>query len=775
MAISVACPCGATYRVADHFAGKKISCECGLSVDVPSPYDARDPATLRTTRREEAPAPRTAPPLGGPGTAVGTVARGRGLPWVWLVGGGCGVTVLVGLFLLLGGAVLLAVRPPPVASLPAAGEAGGSGGHDAPFAGDDEFEPFPDGAEARKPGSATALIVVSRKGDARQRLTLALNEQDYTDFKAVANPVSAVRRLGFGKKHWLEIQDLKVETDDARRTVTIGYTTRGMARLVGDGAWEIAREGVREWEPIGGHDNEALFDASTETRTGMLRMTVHVVVPRGGRGLKLSPGQERLTYELPDRGGLDAGGAAPELTVDVQPQLMACLGKLYGDRKFADMWVARAVLRNAGGGRLHDYQVRFRLPEYTRDWSPLRRAPVVLPGQTVVDPYYPALDLERLVKTDGTREVRVEVEYGYRLPGGGRVERTESRPLTLLNRNTLVYSSLRREDQLDSFYDRFDNTPVLLASLVSHTDPEIQRVAGWVSDLAGGGSFSSDPEAALGFLKALFEFMAANLSYQTPPGDTIDGVFTQHVKYGRDVLRNRAGTCIDLAIFYASVCQAVGLDPVLYVIPGHCFPAVKVPGRRDAVWAVETTLIRKANFIHALNLGKDDMARAKKGPSYAIDVKQVQAKGVFGLDLSPLGGTAMEWGIVKERARVANVIPPPEYGTWWKSSGEVEGTLCDVFIRLKDQDTWQMAIVKKRTQEAVNHSGKYAYDSDTGEMVLCDGGGTPIQKGKIVWKDGDTFAFALEKDIAHENQDIEGKVRIYKRDPRPELRGANGS
>src|ERR671936_406412 len=98
--------------------------------------------------------------------------------------------------------------------------------------------------------------------------------------------------------------------------------------------------------------------------------------------------------------------------------------------------------------------------------------------------------------------------------------------------------------------------------------------AGGVRRRAGGGATSNEDEAAHKFLDALYTYMGKHIDYQTPPGELFDGKFAQHVKYGRDVLRNRAGTCIDLAILYGSVCEAVGLRPVLFIIPGHCFPGI---------------------------------------------------------------------------------------------------------------------------------------------------------------------------------------------------------
>ena len=109
------------------------------------------------------------------------------------------------------------------------------------------------------------------------------------------------------------------------------------------------------------------------------------------------------------------------------------------------------------------------------------------------------------------------------------------------------------------------------------------------------------------------------------------GSHGQHIKYTRDVLRNRAGTCIDLAVTWASVCEAVGLEPAIVVIPGHAFPAVKLPVSKRWV-AIESTMLN-STFKEAVDRGMATLEQAQKGDHYLIDITETRAAGVLGLDL----------------------------------------------------------------------------------------------------------------------------------------------
>jgi hypothetical protein len=183
---------------------------------------------------------------------------------------------------------------------------------------------------------------------------------------------------------------------------------------------------------------------------------------------------------------------------------------------------------------------------------------------------------------------------------------------------------------------------------VTPNDDVIQQVAGWVSGDAGGAAASLDEREAMKFLQKLYEFMPYNkIAYQTPPVGKFDGQPGQHIKYGREVLKNQAGTCVDLAIFYASVCQAVGLKPKLFLIPGHCFPAVIMPSG-DRLVAVEVSLIGRSSFAEAVQEGKKKVDEARASvDSYEVDVRSLHDSGIASLDLPKLASDnpLKEWGI----------------------------------------------------------------------------------------------------------------------------------
>src|SRR4029079_2687095 len=103
----------------------------------------------------------------------------------------------------------------------------------------------------------------------------------------------------------------------------------------------------------------------------------------------------------------------------------------------------------------------------------------------------------------------------------------------------------------------------------------------------GAGATISDEQALL-FMGTLYNLLRQNIAYETTPGSWQQGLLHQHLKSGRDVLRSRSGTCVNLSILYASVCEAAGLKAYIVMGPGHAFAAAKLPQSGIPV-AVETT------------------------------------------------------------------------------------------------------------------------------------------------------------------------------------------
>jgi hypothetical protein len=495
---------------------------------------------------------------------------------------------------------------------------------------------------------AKEKVVIDAVGDGRFTVDVTMPVSMYTLLKDRSrNTAVLLRKLGLSHQEFCEVQDIKGDFDDGASTVHFSWTTRGLARPAHDDIWEVPVDESSGLELLYLRDNVALFNTAANSPLGVIPIVVHAEVARGSTDLRLLHSPNRLVYRAPVASTSPDGRTSLDFEFQTKEQVMTCLAKSYGNPKFTKMWVARTVLKNTGDQAVTDYRVRFRLRDHAPSWSAGTHCALIVSGQTVVDAYFPIFDLDKVGRLNGSCRDVLELEYQYRRADGQLVEMTDSRTIQLLGRNEVVFSSQKWSDQV-GWHDQFDNAPWILASFVTKDDPIIQQVAGWVSRQAGDLAFSHSDEAELKFMQALYEFMLANgIAYQTSPSGFFNGEFGQHVKYGRDVLQNRAGTCIDLAIFYGSVCEAVGLQPILICVPGHCFPAVTRRGS-STLYAIETQYAgQQKSYVQARKTATQELNdHRQKGDLYEVDIVKLHNHGIYGLQLPTLPpSTLTDWGI----------------------------------------------------------------------------------------------------------------------------------
>lgn len=489
------------------------------------------------------------------------------------------------------------------------------------------------------------VSTIKSNGDVDFTAEMTFSVQMYTQLKKmVTNTAVLLREFGFAGQTD-EVRDAKAEYDDNRHAVKVKGTIVGALKNQGK-EWMAPVLMPELYEVVDVHDNVMTLLAVNQMDSGPLLIgSVRGEFPPGTKNLTFDPKRGGVFAEMPPpAAAAQAGGSADaRMEIHARPEIMACLYKVYGNPKFTQLWVARAVFTNTGTATLQDFRVRFRLSEYSA-WSAWSRSKIVYPTQTVVEAFFPILQHKVRDLTSETPDT-LEVEWSYKTPDGKTVEDSDSKRIMILGLNQVMFSSLPAEE-CTTWFESFNYSSMIGASFVVSTDPIIQRFAGMAADAAGGAGASTSNENAIKFIKGVYDVICHNkIKYQSPPGLWNKGV-RQHVKFGRDVLRNRAGTCIDLAILIASTCQAGGLDSCLVMIPGHCFPAIKLP--EGGIVAVEATMMSdNTPFPKAVEVGQKELGEAARGGLfYLVDVAKLRTAGVATPELPDLPQSALkDWNI----------------------------------------------------------------------------------------------------------------------------------
>jgi len=269
------------------------------------------------------------------------------------------------------------------------------------------------------------------------------------------------------------------------------------------------------------------------------------------------------------------------LSIETKPALMSAAYKVYGNRVAGNgrYWLSKVVIKNEGGAPVENVTTSYRIPGLA-DWTTPTTYLRILPGQTVVSLYYPQLPDSLATKTTTTTEhVELKVDYADR-----RGEQHEARQMDfqLRGRNDLIYTTLPEAEVLN-VQDLYENTD-LAAAFVTPDDPVIKYFVEQLESKAMGGTTvgaGADPREIARFMATVYAFeQLSGIVYAgtegLPEKSGTSVTMIQKVRLPREVLLGGSGLCIELAALYASISEAAGLDPVIFMTTVHAFPGLKV-------------------------------------------------------------------------------------------------------------------------------------------------------------------------------------------------------
>jgi len=490
----------------------------------------------------------------------------------------------------------------------------------------------------------SAVTNVDQKGDLHMDLRWRIpTDSIYTEIKRNYPNAYMILREFVPQRANRETVNTKVEYDDLQRTLRLTTDFLGSA-VNKKGRWEIYLG--KGTESILIDNQKAVFLQMIPLDSHTLQiMDLTVTLPKVLLVYGYETERGLLTYALAER---SVTGLC-ELTVSVKPKLriMSATYKMYGnsDSFEESMWISKALLTNSGKCNIRDLRISYKLGEYS-EWSPTKEYSLVVPGGSVVDLYYPVIS-SKIAGLVTRTPVDLEMNYTYKSQAGITYSGSMIERIEVLGINQIEFSNLAPEEKSNAWADNFSNVP-LLAAWINHLDIPVKALAGMVSQMAGGVPTALDVGSAVKFCKALYDLQITNgMAYQTPSGFLVKYSAGQDIKYPRDVLRDKSGTCVDLAILWASVCEAVGLETMLVVIPGHAFPVVILPDGRFL--PIESTLISgpegAAQFSQALEAGLKQLSELRMGMHYLVDVRDRHQQGVVSPELPALEADALQrWG-----------------------------------------------------------------------------------------------------------------------------------
>jgi hypothetical protein len=354
-------------------------------------------------------------------------------------------------------------------------------------------------------------------------------------------------------------------------------------------------------------------------------------------------------------GALSGGGTGKvHLTILNKPTVMTAAYKVYGDPEAVGgkFWLSKLTLRNDGVGPLKNVRISYQVPEYI-SWTTPQQYKEILPGQTIVCPFYPRFPAS-VTKITSLTPTSVELKIEYN-DGQGEQSRIERRDFKFRGIQQIEYSSLPPSEIL-TWYDANDNSE-LNCAWVTEQDPAVRAFYAKVSERSGGFGTMGDAKDITQLARSTYDFMVATgMTYSGTQGVVEkrgDGyVLVQGMRLPRDVLYGNSGLCVELAQLWASIAINAGAKCYLVMIPGHCFPVLQASDFGDGtLLPIEATGIgggfkggnlgAPMSFENAVKIATENFQKVRSGeiPGIIIDVGEYRNQGIRPPELADIDRT----------------------------------------------------------------------------------------------------------------------------------------
>jgi uncharacterized membrane protein YgcG len=250
------------------------------------------------------------------------------------------------------------------------------------------------------------------------------------------------------------------------------------------------------------------------------------------------------------------------------------------------------MLTNKGSHPIKNVKPSYEIPKFIEETS-LDKIAVINPGQSVVIACYPAFKDDIVNKTTSSKE---KTKIKISTSGG---DKEEEFGFEMKGRNEFLYTCVN-PDEIRSYRDMFDNDP-LVACYVTPEDPIIKYYTQQIQEKVLKGetaAVTNDPKEAVRFLLGVYQATyLSGMVYSGTSGvpskfEDVESL-VQSLRLPREVVTGNTGLCIELSILYSSILMAGGLEPIIFLIPGHAFPGIKYQGQ---YFAIEATKIGGAGI-----------------------------------------------------------------------------------------------------------------------------------------------------------------------------------
>lgn len=108
-----------------------------------------------------------------------------------------------------------------------------------------------------------------------------------------------------------------------------------------------------------------------------------------------------------------------------------------------------------------------------------------------------------------------------------------------------------------------------------------------------------------------------------------NGGWSERVRMPRETLAENSTNCIDSAVLFASLFENLGLEPMLVVVPGHAYAAVRLTPHSEDYLVIDSALTGRATFDAAVAAARNGLSRYSASEVRRISISQARLAGIY--------------------------------------------------------------------------------------------------------------------------------------------------
>lgn len=229
------------------------------------------------------------------------------------------------------------------------------------------------------------------------------------------------------------------------------------------------------------------------------------------------------------------------------------------------------------------------------------------------------------------RPVQLELKLSEPSASGSLLILETSLKVDLLPRNYLPLSRKVGEDSEKRTYEN-------IAAWITPNTPAVDKLIAAAKKRAPGATFAGEQDETVPQVKALWdELQSRGVSYVMDPNILAgEGVY-QRIRLPDDVLATGNAQCLEGSILFATLFEAIGLRPLIAMVPGHSFvgwhATAKDGVEEGTAVFLETTMVHDKPLDEAITAAlktyKQQVtpANLKSGTAFVLDLVEMRREG----------------------------------------------------------------------------------------------------------------------------------------------------